>query len=188
MPNNIRNFNAESLVEPCRIVKFGATEGTVAHAAAITDKSFGITTNVGAAEGERVDVIYTGPAVVETGDGTINPGDPLTSDAQGRAIKADTSSGGLAEVIGYAVSSSSAAGTLIDAVISKMNINSDISELLTITGNVEDLETVEGDLVGAINEVNTKLGDLTVSGVTASGEVTSILAELASRIDALEGA
>nr|BDD46392.1 hypothetical protein 10 [bacterium] len=153
--NNIRNYTAESAVEKCRIVKFGATDGTVAHTTAITDKAFGISTDVAASEGERADVIYTGPAIVETGDGAIASGDPLTSDSQGRAIKADTSSGGQAVVIGYAMGSSAAAGTYIDMVIDISIINSDVTELLAVTGSIDDLETVATDLVGAVNEVNT---------------------------------
>jgi len=111
--NNIRNFTAESVVEKYRIVKFGTADGTVAHAGTATDKMFGITTEVGAVEGERADVIYSGPALVETG-GAFDKGDFLTSDSQGRAIKATPAAGTNCIVIAQAFETVTASALVIE--------------------------------------------------------------------------
>ncbi len=53
------------------------------------------------ASGERVDVIEHGIAEVEFG-GTVARGDPLTADADGKAIKAAPAAGVNARIIGWA--------------------------------------------------------------------------------------
>jgi hypothetical protein len=111
--NNIRNFTAESVVAKYRIIKFGTGDGTVAHAESATDKSFGVTTEVGAAAGERVDVIYSGPAIVESG-GAFEKGDRLTSDSQGRAIKAAPSAGNNCIVIAQAFEAATTSALAIE--------------------------------------------------------------------------
>lgn len=80
-------FVAAALVEANRIVKFGATDGEVEHAAAATDVALGVTTFIQNAAGEVTDVQIEGTAQVKAG-GTIAQGDALTSDANGQAVVA----------------------------------------------------------------------------------------------------
>lgn len=63
--------------------------------------------------GEAAQVMQLGVSkVVSDGSGTaIAPGDPLISDASGRAVKSDGTTGH--KVIGYATEPSTAAGTII---------------------------------------------------------------------------
>jgi hypothetical protein len=83
----IKNYKAAAAVTKFRIVKMGGNDYEVQHAAAATDTSVGITTELDAALGERVDVIRAGLADVEYG-GTITRGDQLTADANGKAVVA----------------------------------------------------------------------------------------------------
>jgi hypothetical protein len=100
-PILIKNFTAEEAVEPRRIVKFGAADGEVLHAAAASDLSIGVTDTLGAEEGGRVDVVRVGIADVEYG-ATVARGAKLTSDSTGRAVAAAPSSGANAQIIGTA--------------------------------------------------------------------------------------
>lgn len=70
-----------------RIAAAGTDDQTVVQASAGTDPLLGVTTDVGAALGERVDVVLAGTAHVEFGD-DIDYGEPLTSDANGKAVPA----------------------------------------------------------------------------------------------------
>ncbi len=114
----IKNFIAETQVENYRIVKAGTNEGQVKHSAASTDALMGVTTDVGASANGRVDVIRSGPAQVTTGTGVpqanIAPGDFLTSDSIGRAIKANPNSGANCIIIGQSFQSASESGCVID--------------------------------------------------------------------------
>lgn len=96
-----------------RIVKFdGTTKTLVLLAAAATDASIGITTEVAAAANERVDVIHIGVAYVEAG-AAFNPGAMLTSDSSGRAVTASPGAGTNNRVVGLALEEAGAAGDLV---------------------------------------------------------------------------
>jgi hypothetical protein len=72
-----------------RIVRATDTDNTVAQAAAATAKLIGVTGIEGATEaGKRVPVEHWGIVPVEYGDDTIVFGDPLTADADGKAVVA----------------------------------------------------------------------------------------------------
>jgi hypothetical protein len=99
-----KNYIATTAVGANLIVKFGATDGSVVQAAAATDASIGVTTSLPAGAGERCDVIRNGVAEVIYG-GNVTRGDALTSDANGKAIKATAVAQrviGFAEVSGAA--------------------------------------------------------------------------------------
>lgn len=81
------NYRASGAVSPHRIVKFTTTDRVVSQASAATDKFCGVSTQVSTATGERIEVVRTGIAPVEYG-GNVAAGDPLTSDANGKAIVA----------------------------------------------------------------------------------------------------
>lgn len=80
-----KSLIAEGAAAPYRIIAHGTGDGKAKQATAATDALFGITGTLGAADGERVDVHVVGPVEVEYG-GVVTRGDPLTSDANGKAI------------------------------------------------------------------------------------------------------
>ena len=98
----IKACYAGAAILPFRIVKHGAADAFAIQSAAAGDASFGVSDSLGAAAAnDPVDIIRGGIAEVVYG-GTVTRGDPLTSDSQGRAIKAATGNRivGFAEVSG----------------------------------------------------------------------------------------
>lgn len=95
----IKSFRAEGAIARHRIGKFGAAAGAAAQAAAATDAFNGVHGSLPAVNGNVTDFITSGYAKVEYG-ATVVAGDPLTSDSQGRAIKATTSG---QRIVGFAV-------------------------------------------------------------------------------------
>jgi len=85
-PTLTKNFVAEAAIAANIIVKQGTADGQVLAGAADTDFIFGVTGELGAAAAnDRVDVIVAGIAEIEVG-GAINRGDPVTTDANGKAV------------------------------------------------------------------------------------------------------
>lgn len=98
----ITPHTADAAINPYRIVKAGAADLSVAQAAAATDYLMGVTGRVSAdAAGEQVDVYRDGVQPVDFG-GTITRGQPLTSDANGKAVVAAPSAGTNNRIIGFA--------------------------------------------------------------------------------------
>ena len=94
----IKACYAGAAILPFRIVKHGAADAFAIQSAAGADASFGVSDSLGAAAAnDPVDIIRGGIAEVVYG-GTVTRGDPLTSDSQGRAIKAATGN----RIIGFA--------------------------------------------------------------------------------------
>jgi hypothetical protein len=108
-----KQYVAAAAIAPYRIVVPGATAGTVQQAAAASGKSFGVSWDVGPVTGERLDVCHSGIHLVEAG-AAFAAGDPLTSDAQGRAVLANTAG---QRVIGIAQEAAGAAGDLVQALV-----------------------------------------------------------------------
>ncbi len=100
-PTLNKNYTAETAVKKHRIVAFGSVSGAVIHADSATAKSIGVSMELDADAGDRIDVTRTGMPEVEYG-GTVAAGDLLTSDAQGRAIVATASAGANIRVVGIA--------------------------------------------------------------------------------------
>lgn len=94
MANNglTKNYLAEGAISANRLVKVGAADYGVLQAAAVGDKIIGITTEIDAASGERVDVVHEGIADLKLG-GTVARGDLLTSDATGQGVVAAPAGG-----------------------------------------------------------------------------------------------
>lgn len=94
MANNglTKNYLAEGAISANRFVKVGAADYGVLVAAAVGDKIIGITTEIDAASGERVDVVHEGIADLKLG-GTVARGDLLTSDASGQGVTAAPAAG-----------------------------------------------------------------------------------------------
>jgi len=86
-PGLTMNYRAQGAIAPHRIVAAGSEDQTVKQAGAGTDALVGVTPDVGAADGQRVDAIHGGIAGVEYG-ALVEYGDRLTSNADGKAIPA----------------------------------------------------------------------------------------------------
>ncbi len=97
----IKAGSAEAAINPYRIVKFGAADGGYVQAAAATDYLAGVCESVGPASGERLDVVKAGIADVEFG-GVVTRGQPVTSDANGKAVAAAPAAGSNVRIIGFA--------------------------------------------------------------------------------------
>ena len=100
-PTLTKNYTAEGAIAAHRIVKFGAADGGVAQAAASTDLVIGVNEALPVVAGERVDVIRAGIADVEFG-GNVTRGQPVTADADGKAVVAAPAAGVNAHIVGFA--------------------------------------------------------------------------------------
>jgi hypothetical protein len=102
----IKNFVAVGAIAPFSIVKYGATDGVASQSAAILDNHIGVTGELGAIDGQKVDVYMDGYAEVKLG-ATVARGELITSDAAGLGIEltdAQATTGG-AIVVGDAMAS-----------------------------------------------------------------------------------
>ena len=97
---DIRSFSAAAAVAGYRIVAASGTAGAVAAGAAATDKCFGVSERVGGEAGQMLDVTVAGLTEVEAG-GDLDFNDPVTADAQGRAVKAVAVEGVTVSVVGF---------------------------------------------------------------------------------------
>ncbi len=94
-----KSLTATTAIAAYRLVNYGAADGAGVPAADATKFIVGVNSEVAAAIGERASIHSVGNiADVEYG-GNVARGDPLTSDAQGRAIKATTTG---QHCVGYA--------------------------------------------------------------------------------------
>ncbi|MEI9885917.1 MAG: hypothetical protein WDN08_05335 [Rhizomicrobium sp.] len=83
--NYTRTFVASGAIGGRRFAKYGADDTLMAKATAAADLIMGVTERIDAADGERVDVVLSGPAEVVLGD-TVTRGQYLTADADGAAV------------------------------------------------------------------------------------------------------
>src|SRR4051794_23491093 len=118
MANNglTKSYTAEGAISANRIVKVGANDWGVLAGAAVSDKLIGITTEIDAASGERVDVVHEGIADLKLG-GTVARGDLITSDATGQGLTAAPVAGTNNRTIGTALVSG-VVGDLIPVLVS----------------------------------------------------------------------
>jgi len=104
-PGLIKAFVATLALMAHRIVSFGADDNHVVQSVLSTDAHIGVTgAVVSTVDSSPVDITLSGIAEVEYG-GVVTRGDPITSDAQGRAIKAAPVAGVNARIVGQAMSS-----------------------------------------------------------------------------------
>lgn len=100
-PGFIKSRPTPQAVAAYALVAFTGTGSAVRLATGATDPLAGIADSMGSEAGGMVDVQLTEIADVRAG-GTIAPGDPLTSDASGRAVKAVKQAGVTVSVIAIA--------------------------------------------------------------------------------------
>lgn len=98
----IKSLEATAAITKRRLVKFGAADGAGVQAADATAFIVGVSSDVDTAIGERCSVLSTGCiADVEYG-GNVTRGDPLTSDANGKAVAAAPAGGTNNYIVGFA--------------------------------------------------------------------------------------
>lgn len=102
-PGLHKTLDAEGDISPYRICAYGTADYAAKQATAATDALMGTSDDLGAQPNGRVDVCMGGLPEVEAG-GTLAAGDPITSDAEGKAVKA-TAAGN--RIIGFAMTSAS---------------------------------------------------------------------------------
>lgn len=104
MANNglIKSYQAEAAINPYRIVKLGAADYGVVQGASAADSLIGVTTEVDATTGERVDVVHSGIADVRLG-GAVTRGQFITSDASGQGVAAAPAAGVNNRIVGIAL-------------------------------------------------------------------------------------
>ena len=107
-PGIYKNFEAEGEIGPYVIVTHGTADYAVKAATGATVALVGTTDELGKLSNGRVDVCTGGIPEVALG-GTVAAGDPLTSDASGKAVKA-TAAGN--RILGFALVSG-ASGEII---------------------------------------------------------------------------
>ena len=115
-PDVIKNFQADGDVGAYLLLKPGSDDNQVAVAAAATDALIGASTFVAAKDGAPCDAVLGGIADVYCGD-DVAFGDPITSDADGKAVKAAPVAGANARLAGVALCAG-AAGDLIQVLLS----------------------------------------------------------------------
>ncbi|MES0879691.1 hypothetical protein [Roseibium sp. SCP14] len=114
IPTFIRSYLASAAVAQFRIVTFSdaANVNEVAQATANTEPLLGTSDKMGAELGGMADVIRGGLGSVELG-GPVNAGDPLTSDAEGKAVACAAAAGETRHYVGFA-DEPGVAGDVID--------------------------------------------------------------------------
>ena len=100
-PTLIKNYVADGAVPGRTIVVAGSADGRISAASGAAVPLKGISERLDAPDGRRFDVVRAGLAEVTYG-GAVADGDPLTADAQGRAVKAEPAPGANVWIIGFA--------------------------------------------------------------------------------------
>lgn len=103
IPTFTRGYEAAAAIAGFTFVKFAApgTDNTITTGVAETDAVFGIADRQGAEAGQMCDVHMGGLVSIQLG-GAANAGDPLTADANGKAVVASASAATTVRVVGYA--------------------------------------------------------------------------------------
>jgi hypothetical protein len=99
----IKNFAASGAIPARHFVKFGAGDGLVALATAATDAIIGVSGELAAADGERVDIHLSGLAEVVLGGNVTRGTSLLTANADGEAVAAAPADAASARVAGPAM-------------------------------------------------------------------------------------
>lgn len=112
IPVFIRAYPATAEIRGCRIVDFSdrATGAGISEASTATARPLGVSDRLGADAGGMCDVHRLGLVHVELG-GTVEAGDALEADSQGRAVKAGSATS--AGIVGWA-DQPGTAGDIID--------------------------------------------------------------------------
>jgi hypothetical protein len=97
----IKTYVAEGAIAGRRFVIFGSADRLAAQAADGAAAIIGVNERLAVIDGERIDIIKSGLAEIEYG-GAVTRGDPLTADANGKAVKAEPAAGVNIHIGGWA--------------------------------------------------------------------------------------
>lgn len=111
----IRNYVTDSALNPSTLVCFSTTDMHVTAATGPTSELIGVSDELPHNAGDRVDVIRSGPTLVQYG-GTVNRGDWLTANATGQAVTAAPAAGTNNPVIGRA-EVAGVAGDIVEIIL-----------------------------------------------------------------------
>lgn len=111
-----KSRNAGAAVRARRFVKFGATGLDAVEATAAADWIIGVSEQVDAPAGDRVDIVMLGITEIVCG-AAVTRGQLLTSDAQGRAIPAAPAAGANVRIGAIAMASSGAADDIVPVLV-----------------------------------------------------------------------
>jgi len=114
-PSLQKSFTAGAAINPRRFVKLSAAN-TVIQAAAVSDAIIGASNDVGAASGERQDVVMSGITEIEA-SAAFSLGALLTSDAVGRAAAAAPAAGTNNRIGGIALDAAVATGDIVRVLL-----------------------------------------------------------------------
>lgn len=118
----IKAYTAGAAVSKRRIVKMGAADGAVIQAAAGTDLLIGVSLDLDAASGERVDTVIANGIVEVDAAGTITRGQGVTADADGKAVAAAAGDYAIGDAEVSAV-----AGDVMTVILNKYQLDKDVS-------------------------------------------------------------
>lgn len=108
-------FQAAAAILGMRLVALN-DGGQAVTAASSAARIIGVSDAVGASAGEMVDTHMLGELPVVAG-GALKPGDPITADAQGRAVKASPVAGTVIRIAGFATTEATAADDIVQAFL-----------------------------------------------------------------------
>lgn len=97
-----KSLEATTAVPKMTLVKYGAADGTCVPAVDGSKHICGVSANVDTAVGERVSCFKVGNIADVIYGGNVTRGDPLTSDANGRAVLAAPAAGANVFCFGFA--------------------------------------------------------------------------------------
>lgn len=169
-----KNYTASTAVAARRFVKWGATDHAVVAAVAANDGIIGVTADLGAGAGERIDVHHLGLAEIELG-GAVTRGDFLTADDEGRGVTAVLAAD---EIIrsGAIVMESGVEGDIVHALLVP---SAAVGALHAQTGGVFAASFVIGNEVAHVRNVAIQLQDDAGADLAIRG---SLLAYLSSDV------
>lgn len=97
-----KGYTAGADIRAHRLLTWGAADGLVVEATGSTANVIGVQSELDCASGDRASAAMVGNIEDVIYGGNVARGDPLTSDGQGRAIKATGAAGTLLHCVGYA--------------------------------------------------------------------------------------
>lgn len=158
----VKAYDAGGTINEYRIAKFGSSDSVVLQADASTNKFAGVfclPKGATAATGETVEVIKSGIADVTYG-GTITVGDRLTSNADGKAISAESLFGEKT-----AVANGGSAGNITVTGIATTDVLEAVLYFPISTGTVTGVSDLTSEFsITAANTINNTGGTATTGG------------------------
>ena len=107
----IKTFIAAADIKARRLVKMASAAGKVQTGDSSTANVVGVSTEIGASQGNPIDIALSGIAEAQTG-GIFAVGSLLVSDSEGQGVAASPSGDETARIVGLALEASTASGEI----------------------------------------------------------------------------